>query len=258
MIRVEKIWHHYGIRPILKDVSFTVEPGELVAVMGPNGMGKSTILSVIAGIMSPIEGTVEINGLVRRSSIENEIAIRKQVFYLPDDDFLPITHTGRELLVATARLYGVSERRLMEHSDMLLKIFALEKQADSAISSYSTGQKKKISLCTALMSEAPVLILDEPLSGGLDSMGLHTITSILKDLAARRDVTVLMAVPVPELVKPLAHKIAVLVDGELAAYDSPDNLCDRYDTDGDLGMVLNKLSDPESSDLLETYLGDGK
>ena len=89
----------------------------------------------------------------------------------------------------------------------------------------------------------------------LDSMGLHTITSILKDLAARRDVTVLMAVPVPELVKPLAHKIAVLVDGELVAYDSPDALCDRYETNGDLGMVLNKLSNPESNELLETYLG---
>jgi len=72
MINVVNLWHHYGIKPILKDVSFTVEPGELVAIMGPNGMGKSTLLALLGGVLWPIKGYVEIDGHKRRNSIEEE------------------------------------------------------------------------------------------------------------------------------------------------------------------------------------------
>ncbi len=65
MIRVVDVWHHYGIRPILKDVSLEVGAGELVAVMGPNGMGKSTLLALIAGVLWPLKGYVEFEGVIR-------------------------------------------------------------------------------------------------------------------------------------------------------------------------------------------------
>jgi len=78
MISVVNVWHHYGIKPILKDVSLSVEPGELVAVMGPNGMGKSTLLGLMAGVLWPIKGYVKIDGHRRRNSIEEEIEIRKK------------------------------------------------------------------------------------------------------------------------------------------------------------------------------------
>ena len=117
MIRVVNVWHHYGVRPVLKDVSLHVECGRLVAVMGPNGMGKSTLLTLIGGLLWPLEGFVEIDGKRRRSSIEAEIAIRKKLVYLPDQPFLPPDSTGREFLLAVGRLYEVGERRLMEHAD---------------------------------------------------------------------------------------------------------------------------------------------
>ena len=172
MIRVEKVWHHYGIRPVLKNVSLHVGKGELVAVMGPNGMGKSTLLALIGGLLSPLKGYVEIDGLRRRSSIEAEIAIRKKMVYLPAQAYLPPDVTGREYLLAIGRLYDVEEERLMQQTDKLLAIFDLDKHADSIIQSYSTGQQKKVSVCSALITEAPVLILDEPFSGGLDSSAL--------------------------------------------------------------------------------------
>ena len=148
MIRVEKVWHHYGVRPVLKDVSLHIEQGELVAVMGPNGMGKSTLLALIGGLLSPLKGYVEIDGLRRRSSIDAEKAIRKKVVYLPDRSYLPPDVTGREYLLAIGRLYEVEEQRLMEQVEILLSIFDLDKNADSTIQSYSTGQQKKISICS--------------------------------------------------------------------------------------------------------------
>lgn len=254
MIKVAGVWHHYGVRPVLKDVSLHVECGQLVAVMGPNGMGKSTLLALIGGLLWPLKGFVEINGKRRRSSIEAEIAIRKKLVYLPDRPFLPPDSTGREFLLAVGRLYDVGERRLMTHADQLLEVFDLARQADSPIRSYSTGQQKKIGICSALITEAPILILDEPFSGGLDSSALLALSRILKSLADRRDVTVVMAVPVPELVEGLAHKIAIVSDGRIIACDTFDGLRKQTGCTGSLNEVLESLIHPGVFENIDKYL----
>ncbi|MFA7186062.1 MAG: ATP-binding cassette domain-containing protein, partial [Victivallales bacterium] len=74
IISIRNVWHHYGIRPILKNVSLEIEHGKLVVIMGPNGMGKSTLLGLIGGAMYPIRGEIEVDGKIRRSSIEAEQA----------------------------------------------------------------------------------------------------------------------------------------------------------------------------------------
>ncbi len=173
MIEVVGVTHHYGIRPVLRDVSIEVVPGELVALMGPNGMGKSTLLGVMAGTLSPQRGYVEIDGLRRKSSEADELAIRKKVVYMPDHPWLPASRTGREFLVAVGKLYEIEDFRLFDHVDRLLSLFDLTEKGDAPIASYSTGQQKKISLAAALVTEAPVMLLDEPFRGG----------SILPDLS---------------------------------------------------------------------------
>ena len=113
MIRVVDISHHYGVKPVLSHVNFDVPTGELVAVMGPNGVGKSTLLSIIAGLMAPAKGHVEINGLHRRANEETELQIRRQMVFLPDQPWLPEFKTGRECLMAIGQLYDVDDERLM-------------------------------------------------------------------------------------------------------------------------------------------------
>lgn len=254
MINVVNVWHHYGIKPILKDVSLKVETGELVAVMGPNGMGKSTLLGLMAGVLWPIKGYVEIDGHRRRNSVEEEIEIRKKVVYLPDNPYLPLYSTGREFLLAVGRLYEVEEERLMDHAEQLVKLFDLQENADAPIRSYSTGQKKKIGICSALITEARILILDEPFSGGLDSSALLALSQVLKRLADRKDVTVVMAVPVPELVESLAHKIAIIAHGKILAYDTTEGLRKIAGCTGGLPEVLEELIHPDVFENIESYL----
>ncbi|MFA7230713.1 MAG: ABC transporter ATP-binding protein, partial [Victivallaceae bacterium] len=208
--------------------------------------------------MYPIRGEIEIDGKIRRSSVENEKAIRRQLVYLPDDPFLPLRSTGREFLLSVARLYNLDSLHAMKHAETLLEVFDLKEKADSQIASYSTGQKKKLGLCSALITEAPIIVLDEPFSGGLDSAALLAMSKILKMLAGRVDVTVVMAVPVPELVEPLADKLVILADGKVIAYDTPDAIKQQAGGDISLSEALEKLANPNRINTIDQYLEERK
>jgi ABC-type multidrug transport system ATPase subunit len=253
MIRVVDVTHHYGIRPVLKKINLEVRTGEVVTVVGPNGMGKTTLLGVLAGVLWPHAGHVEFDGVRRRDSVEAERKLRHRIVYLPDQCWLPKMRTGREFILAVGRLYGIDDLRLFNHANRLLRLFDLAEQGDQPIYSYSAGQLKKIALCSALITEAPYLLLDEPFSGGLDPSGILALKRVLQRLAARDDVTIVMTTPVPELVEEIADRIAIIRDGELAAFDTADGLRGLTGTDGPLAEVLQRLLNPETLANIEHY-----
>lgn len=253
MIRVVDVTHHYGVRPVLKNVSLEIKTGEVVVVVGPNGMGKTTLLGVLAGVLWPYAGHVEIDGVRRRESVDGERELRKRIVYLPDQSWLPKMRTGREFILAVGRLYDIDDLRLFDHADRLLRLFDMTDQGDQPIYSYSAGQQKKISLCSALITEAPYLLLDEPFSGGLDPSGILALKHVLQRLAARDDVTIVMTTPVPELVEEIADRIAIIRDGELAAIDTAEGLRQLTGTTGPLAEVLQRLLSPQTLANIENY-----
>lgn len=252
MIHVANVTQHYGIRPVLKNINLTIPAGGLAAVIGPNGMGKSTLLAVIAGILTPQYGCVEINGLRRKASIDVELSIRRQVVYLPDRPWLPKNRTGREFLLGVGKLYDIAVERLIDHVERLLQLFELEKHGDSPIRSYSAGQQKKIALCSALVTEARVLLLDEPFSGGLDPSGILALKHVLQRLAQDGG-TILMTTPVPELVDELADRLIILRDGQIAVEGSLYDLQRETGCSGPLSEVLERLISPHTLENLERY-----
>lgn len=257
MIRSYGLWHHYGVRPVLRDVSIEIATGELVVLLGPNGMGKSTLLGCLGGVLWPRRGWVEIDGVRRRQSEAEERALRRRVAYLPDDPWMPTARTGREYLLAIGRLYGHDDFRLFDHAHRLLRLFHLEAKGDGTIRSYSTGQRRKLQIAGALISEAPYLLLDEPFSGGLDPAGILAVKRVLQNLAADSRVTIVITTPVPELVEVLAHRVAILRDGRLAHYDTPAGLRSEAGVSGTLDEALQRLIYPESIDAVEDYLAGG-
>jgi ABC-type multidrug transport system ATPase subunit len=165
-----------------------------------------------------------------------------------------LTKTGREYLLAVGELYGIDTERLFEHIDGLLQLFDLTRQADSCLGSYSTGQRKKIMLSSALVTEAPILLLDEPFSGGLDASGILALKRVLQNLAQRDDITIVLATPVPELLESIADRLAVLRDGRIIAFDTIDGLRKQTGCGGSLEEVLEQLISPDTLRNIESYL----
>ncbi len=257
MIQVHNLTHHYGLRPVLRDVSMEIATGELVVLLGPNGMGKTTLLGCMAGVLWPARGYVAFDGVPRRQTVEEEKDLRRRIAYLPDTTWMPSARTGREFILSVGRLYGHDDLDLFDHADRLLAVFDLTEQGDSTIGSYSAGQRKKIALGSALITKAPYLLLDEPFSGGLDPAGILALSTILTRLKGEGGTTIVMTTPVPELVDQLADRVAIISHGELSAYDTPEGLRHAAGSGVSLAEALQKLVFPESGERLRHYFEDG-
>ena len=126
--------------------------------------------------------------------------------------------------MAIGEAYDRDETVTYDRIIRLSSLFELDTVIDHFCGSYSSGQKKKLGICAALISQAQVLVLDEPLSGGLDSSGLYCTQKILQDLAHKQEVTVIMAVPVPELVEAFTDTVAIIQNGEILNSGTIDEL----------------------------------
>lgn len=257
MIRVQQISHHFGHKPILKDVSLSVPTGELLAVMGPNGAGKSTLLSAIAGLILPAEGHVEVDGKRRRSSAPDEMAIRQKMAYLPASPWMAMNMKVLAWLGNLGHIYGIPTPRVDEHSQSLLELFHLTEHMDTPIRSCSTGQRKKVAICGALITEASYLVLDEPFTGGLDPSAIRALERVLKHLADEEQRTVVIASQLPELVEAVADRLAIINDNRLAAIGTLDELREQAQCAGTLSEVFEKLTQPQSEDEVDRYLRVG-
>ena len=259
MIRVSNVTQHYGVKPVLKNISLEIPEGTRTAVIGPNGMGKTTFLSVLGGALQPQHGTVEIGGLLRRSSVENELTIRKNTVFLPDRSFLPKNRTGREFLMGVGRIYEIDGDRLLDHSDRLLALFELDHLADTPIRNYSAGQQKKIALCSALVTEASTFLLDEPFSGGLDPAGILALKHVLQRLSIEQGKTVVLTSPVPELVAEVADRLIVIRAGEVSFDGTLTDLKNSSGHAGTFDQMLHELIFPETLEMVDAYFaGEAK
>ncbi len=253
MIEVVDVTQHYSVKPVLKNVSLRIPTGTRTAVVGPNGMGKTTFLSVLGGVLSPQHGYVEIGGIRRKSSIEEELELRRKAVFLPDRGFLPKLRTGREFLLGVGKLYDIEETRLIDHAQRLLKMFELAPLADSPIRTYSAGQQKKILLSSALITDAEYLLLDEPFSGGLDPAGILAMRYVLERLSTQMGRTVVMTSPVPELVAEIADRLIVIRGGEVVADGSLEELRSQTGHAGTIDDMLHEVIFPETLEFVEDY-----
>jgi ABC-2 type transport system ATP-binding protein len=162
VLEIKGLTKRYNRVPVVDDVSFRIDPGEVCGYLGPNGSGKTTTVKMLTGLLDPSDGDIFFNGQDIRSSL---IGYRKRLGYVPDEPHLYPFLSGKEYVELVGRLRSIPEPLLASKSENLLTLFGLGAYRYSPISSYSKRMKQKILICAALLHNPEVLIFDEPLSG---------------------------------------------------------------------------------------------
>lgn len=207
VIQIERLQKNYGKHVGTRDVTFSVEKGEIFGFVGPNGAGKSTTIKVLMGFIFAGSGTATINGL---DVAKNSREIKAFTGYVPSDVRLyPSMHVG-ELLKRNACFYPGSHQ---QETERLCHLFEVEPR--KRFSELSTGNKKKVSIICALMSKPKVIILDEP-TNGLDPMMQKLLFVELKQQTASGATVLLSSHNLPE-VQEYCNRVAFIKNGSILA-----------------------------------------
>jgi ABC-2 type transport system ATP-binding protein len=205
--------------PAVRDVSFAIQPGEILGYVGPNGAGKSTTVKMIIGLLEPSEGQIRFRG---RSILDDLPAFQSRLGYVPEEPHLYPHLSGREYLQLTGRLRGIERATLASKIEKFLRLFSLWDDRHCPVSAYSKGMRQKILLSAALLHNPEILILDEPLSG-LDVTSALVLRELLESLAARGRM-ILYSSHVLDVLEKVCSRVLILSKGRVAAHDTVGHL----------------------------------
>lgn len=259
--------------PVLKNVSFNVQQGELIGIIGPNGAGKSTLLKTLRGLLPPIEGTVEINGRLTTELTDREFACN--VAYLQQSVELTFGYSNKEIVMAGRypRLQwwqreSAEDEKIVE---ACMEYTGVENLMDKPANAISGGQRQRVLLAKVLAQQTPILFLDEP-STGLDIFYQEEIYRFCRELCAAGK-TVLMVVHEMSLAGKFCSRLMLVGQNKILADGTPEevltgeNLSRAYRVPVD--VVTNPLTgtkevytEPLEADehrrgLLRTIIGEG-
>jgi ABC-2 type transport system ATP-binding protein len=224
-------------RPVLADLSFAVEAGEIFGLLGPNGAGKTTAFHVLTGLLPSDRGAIRLDGAPLRP---HDRAYRARIGVVFQTPALDPRLSATENLRFAACLYGLSSGTARKRASELLERAELTDRADEPIARLSGGMRRRIEIARALLHEPEILILDEPTSG-LDEAAFRRTWAHLLDLRRTRGTTLLLITHRPDEAE-YCDRIAILHDGRIAACDTPERL--RARVSGDL--VVLETADPDA------------
>ncbi|HVA56313.1 MAG: ABC transporter ATP-binding protein [Gemmatimonadaceae bacterium] len=212
MIRLHHLTKRYGTFTAVDAIDLDVPRGELFGFLGPNGAGKTTTLRMIAGILRPTGGIVEIGGV---DIAKDPIAAKMMLGFIPDRPFIYEKLTGAEFMRFVAGLYNQEGPEVEHRTRELLALFDLDEWQDELVESYSHGMRQKLIISSAFVHRAEVIVVDEPMVG-LDPKAARILKDLFREYT-RRGNTIMMSTHTLEVAEALCDRIAIVQAGRIRA-----------------------------------------
>ncbi len=210
----------YGDLVAVKDVSFSMQEGEVFGLLGPNGAGKSTTISMLTCLFPPTKGSMRIGGY---DVVKEADKVKKLIGVVPQDIALYPTLSARDNLRFFGEMYGLKGRDLKQSIETVLAYVAMTERARDAIKTYSGGMKRRINMAAGLIHSPKILFLDEP-TVGVDPQSRNHIFESVERLNKEQGMTILYTTHYMEEAERLCDRVAIIDKGQVIAMDTPKNL----------------------------------
>jgi ABC-type multidrug transport system, ATPase component len=246
MIQVENLTKYYGPIRGIEDITFTIDKGEVVGLLGPNGSGKTTTMRILTGFFPPTSGRALINGYdVTKKPLE----VQRHTGYFPEKAPLYPDMSVTDYLGFVGKVKGIKGEKRKEQIDKVMVTCGIGEIADRLIGKLSKGFRQRVCLAQALLNDPDILVLDEP-TIGLDPRQVVEVRKLIKNLSRER--TVILCTHILPEVSETCDRVIIIHKGKLIAMDTPKNLQEKiqkytqtlfqyYGGNGGLGSELMGL-----------------
>ncbi|MCF8415879.1 MAG: gliding motility-associated ABC transporter ATP-binding subunit GldA [Crocinitomicaceae bacterium] len=208
-IEVKNLFKYYGEQAAVRDISFTINDGEIVGFLGPNGAGKSTTMKILTGFINASSGDVKVCGLpVDVDSLDT----RQLIGYLPEHNPLYLDMYVKEYLEFVGKIYKI--KKVKERVNEMIKAVGLEVEQNKKIGALSKGYRQRVGLAAAIIHDPQVLILDEPTSG-LDPNQLVEIRELIRTIGKSK--TVMLSTHIMQEVEAICDRVIIINKGQIVA-----------------------------------------
>lgn len=212
MLEARNLTKRYNSLLAVENVSFDIQPGEILGYLGPNGSGKSTTINMVVGLLEPSSGTLSLFG---KSLFEHPAEYKRRIGYVPEEPYLYTHLTAAEYLSLVGGLRGMPHDQVQERSSELLRLFELWDSRYNAMAAYSKGMRQRVLLAAALLHDPDFLVLDEPFAGLDVNAGLLFRT--LLRLFVRNGKMILFSSHRLDVVERVCSRVVILHNGRIVA-----------------------------------------
>ncbi|MDZ4673467.1 MAG: ABC transporter ATP-binding protein [Gemmatimonadota bacterium] len=252
MIRLTQLTKRYGSFTAVQGIDLEIPAGTLYGFLGPNGAGKTTTMRMIAGILRPTSGTVEVAGV---DVAQDPVRAKTSLGFIPDRPYVYDKLSGAEFLRFVAALYGQDGPEIERRIDELLELFELGRWKDELTETYSHGMRQKLIISSALVHRPAVIVVDEPMVG-LDPRSAHLLKQIFRHFVDRGG-TVLMSTHTLEVAEAMCDRIAIIQGGRIVASGTMADIREQTSSgNATLEELFLRLTGGVSDAVLSTVLGD--
>jgi len=221
-IEVTKLKKQFGDFVAVKEVSFTVETGEIFGLLGPNGAGKTTLIRMMTTLTPPTSGTAEVGG---HDVVSDADGVRHAIGVIPQALTSDPELTARENMMIHAKLYGLTSAQRTQLIPQLLESVGLSEFTDKLVGSFSGGMRRRLEIARGLVHSPKIMFLDEPTTG-LDPVSRTAVWEMITKLKESAGLTILLTTHYMDEADKLCDRIAIVDHGQLVALDTPTKLKD--------------------------------